>query len=181
MQGPLRDPHGAELINGSLSHEKTAPTNSATSSGELTPLNRYHHASPQITAGDGNRFQVWCLADKQRWTEHVPNGARPGEHHRCPSYQGDEQHRYSSTIRYKLIVHKAVRKPHACTFDRCQSAFGSKCECECGGRNHGVAHELQCPCEFCGQKRSDLDRLYDRLEASEAVDYRRKRAERGKP
>lgn len=37
---------------------------------------------------------------------------------------------------------KGIKSNHVCD-DRCTSAIGSKCECSCGGANHGADHIIK--------------------------------------
>jgi len=151
----------AELIKGQPAPEKTAPTDSASQQADFPQVNHFCTDSPQITTGE-NRFTVACRACGQRWTEVVPAGARPGDCHRCRSYQGDPAFEYAATITSRLIVHKPAAKLHKCTPTRCRSARGNVCGCECMGAYHGAYYlrERQTP----EQERAELDRLYDRLE-----------------
>lgn len=37
----------------------------------------------------------------------------------------------------KSLNHDKIEKPHVCDA-RCMSAAGHNCECQCGGKNHGI-------------------------------------------
>lgn len=44
--------------------------------------------------------------------------------------------------RVKVATVRGVRNPAVVCNEKCESSVGHKCECSCGGKNHGGAHSV---------------------------------------
>lgn len=99
-----------------------------------------------------NRWACRCKLCKARWMTDEPDRTKAFDAHEndCPKYtrwlasrtrkpehEKAERHQMSSLYFEHLQLEGRYRADKVCD-GRCMGATGHKCECSCGGKNHGI-------------------------------------------